>query len=663
MPPTDRSGSGALSRAILAGLIAGAVWFVIEAGSILVEIGSMPLGAIERLAGLELLAGLGAGLVLVPLARFAGPAALAMGLTVAYGLIRLAGPPTIYTEVAFLIAGGSAAWIGAQLVEHDDDNDLLVLLHVLILCTVTIALAKIAVGTLQSTRFSREEPAGWDLFAILVAAPLVALVIDRMLALVIPQRGVRMATQLVTLGAAAMMGSHWAPTTPLQTAIGAVSPAPAGSPDVVVVVFDTTRSDHLSTYGYARPTSPRLTELARDGMNFTAAHSAAQWTVPGHASLFTGLYPSRHGAHYVGSWQRGLPTDRQHRAFPLADEHTTIAEILRDHGWATGAVVANFANLHRGLGMAQGFSYYDDAPGAIIWPTPHIVKLMRQFMPTFLRIPFRSATEIAEQGLDWFDRQDPAQPKFLFMNFLEPHYWLAAPPFDRWAREFPDWRALSQRSLFAPDIPHRLSQHEVDFVLASYDGQVAAMDFALGQVIDGLKARGRYENALIVVTADHGELLGEHGILGHGGRTMYEGLLHIPMVVKLPGKEHQRGPIATPVQQVDVLPTVMKTLGLPIPDECQGEAMPKVLHPVIAEEHINPEFVEKFGDVYDRAMRVVYDGSYKLIASSRGDRLLFDLASDPNESDNLATRDPARLVTMERQLESAFGTPTVATAR
>jgi arylsulfatase A-like enzyme len=187
-----------------------------------------------------------------------------------------------------------------------------------------------------------------------------------------------------------------------------------------------------------------------------------------------------------------------------------------------------------------------------------------------------------------------------------------------------------------------------------YDGQIALMDAGIGELMAGLKARGRYENALIVVTSDHGELLGEHDQLGHGGRMMYEGLLHIPMVVKLPGADRPRGDVVDPVQLVDILPTVAAVVGADLPSGVQGEALPHVRHEIVAEEHINPEFVAHYGAVYDRAIRVLYDPPYKLMATSKGERMLFDLARDPGEATNLVSRHPARAKELESRLEATM---------
>jgi len=312
--------------------------------------------------------------------------------------------------------------------------------------------------------------------------------------------------------------------------------------------------------------------------------------------------------------------------------------------------------------MAQGFDHYDDAPGVMLKPVPHTVRFAQRFDPTLFKRPFRSAHQIAATALGWMDGGPAARPAFLFLNVLEPHHWMVPPaPFDRWAREQPDAYRLMRKGLFTHAIPTHLTPAEQAFVTATYDGQIALMDAAIGELVAGLKARGRYDNALIVVTADHGELLGEHEQVGHGGRMMYEGLLHIPMVVKMPGVDHARGTIEEPVQLVDILPTVLGALGVPNPPGVQGEALPHVRHEIVAEEEINPEFVRHYGEVYDRAMRVLYDRPYKLIATSKGERLLFDLGRDPGEGDNLAAREPERVKDLERRL-AATGSVTVAGA-
>jgi arylsulfatase A-like enzyme len=243
---------------------------------------------------------------------------------------------------------------------------------------------------------------------------------------------------------------------------------------------------------------------------------------------------------------------------------------------------------------------------------------------------------------------------------MEPHQpWMAEAPYDRWVWEQPQAAALVQKDLYTHEVK-TFTPEELGFIVASYDGQVAAMDAALGELLAALKARGRYENALVIVTADHGEMLGDHGTVGHMGRMLYEPLVHVPLVVKFPGADRARGRDEHQVQTVDVTPTALASAGAPPIPGVQGEVLPRVTHAILAEEDINPFLVQTVGAAYDRAIRVVYDGSHKLITTSRGDQMLFDLARDPGENENLAERDPARVADLTRRLEAAFGTKVAA---
>jgi arylsulfatase A-like enzyme len=232
---------------------------------------------------------------------------------------------------------------------------------------------------------------------------------------------------------------------------------------------------------------------------------------------------------------------------------------------------------------------------------------------------------------------------------------MAEAPFDRWVWEQPTARALLQRDLYTHEVK-TFTPDEIEFIRASYDGQIAAMDAALGELVAALEARGRWNDALVIVTADHGEMLGEHGTVGHMGRMLYEPLVHVPLVVKFPGGAGPRGRDDRPVQLVDVTPTVLARAGAPMIAGMQGQPLPDVTRESRAEEDINPFLVSSYGAAYDRAVRVVYDPPFKLITTSRGDRMLFDLARDPGETDNLAEREGARLAELTRRLEAAFGT-------
>jgi arylsulfatase A-like enzyme len=439
-------------------------------------------------------------------------------------------------------------------------------------------------------------------------------------------------------------------------------PPPAGTPDIFLISLDTTRADHLSLYGYERPTSPNLEALAKDAHVFTQARSAAGWTLPGHASMLTGMYPSRHGAHLAGGWLPGESIDgRRNVAFPLAADKVTLAEALRDRGYTTGGFVANFSYLYRDFGLAQGFSIYEDSPGLLLRVRPPAVRFAQRFAPGFCLKPYRTAPDMNQHALSWLDQAPAGRPVFLFVNYMEPHQpWLAPAPYDRWVSELPQARALATKDLYTHEVKN-FTPEEVTFIRANYDGQLAAMDAALGDLIAQLKARGRYENALIIVTADHGELLGEHGFVGHMGRMLYEPLLHVPLVVKFPGADHARGRVDTAVQNLDVTPTALHEAGAPVPPDVQGQDLRHVTRPSLAEEDINPFLVADYGETYDRAVRVLFDGSWKLISTSRGQRMLFDLSRDPGETKDLAATEPDRVDELARRLEARMSTM-VATA-
>jgi arylsulfatase A-like enzyme len=289
------------------------------------------------------------------------------------------------------------------------------------------------------------------------------------------------------------------------------------------------------------------------------------------------------------------------------------------------------------------------------------VRFAQKFEPGFCLKPYRTAREMNHVALDWLDQAPSGRPVFAFVNYMEPHQpWLAPAPFDRWVWELPEAGRLVTKDLYTHEVKN-FSEAELAFIRANYDGQVAAMDAALGELIAALKARGRYDNALIIVTADHGELLGEHGFVGHMGRMLYEPLLHVPLVVKYPGADHPRGRVDTPVQTLDVTPTALVEAGAPVPAAVQGEPLRQVTRPSLAEEDINPLLVSEYGATYDRAVRVFFDGTWKLITTSHGQRMLFDLTHDPQEANDLAAAEPERAEELARRLEAEMSTM-VATA-
>lgn len=626
------------------GALFGVLWWATElvthwaAGSVLPPVLMMGLARWD--VGLAAAVGLLAG-PLVGRDR----STLALVLAAVFGLLRVYSPPGFSAELVFLIGAVVVTVVGRALAPADRAT-IWPLLQSSVLISGTFAIFEVLVNESHLAGLY-----GARLPVAVAALPLAPLLLDRVLALAVSSRPVRFGLELlVAVVAISVVGR------PLSVAPyhgdRVTADAQSNAPDIYLVVLDTVRADHLSTYGYERETSPRLTEFAADALVFEQAHSTAGWTLPGHASMLTGLYPSRHGARAAGGWLPGQSVDgRRNVAFPLGDEQVTLAEMLRTRGYHTAGFVANFSYLYRSFGFAQGFEIYDDAPWRILRFRSPVMHFMEARWPTTFTRPYRSGHDINAAAQRWLDATAPDRPAFVFLNYMDAHPpYLAPEPYTEWVKNLPSAPKLARRDLYAHE-PRALTSDERAYIEACYDGQLRAADAAFGAFIDDLKRRGRYDNALIILTADHGTLIGEHGHVGHVGRMLFEPLLHVPMVVKFPGATHPVGRSTVPVQNMDVFQTALTAAGIPLPAGTQGESLPNVTHPILAEDDVNAFLVWRYGTEYDRAIRVLVETPYKLITTSRGDRYLFDITADPTEHHNLLTEDPSRANTMTQRLQ------------
>jgi len=374
----------------------------------------------------------------------------------------------------------------------------------------------------------------------------------------------------------------------------------------------------MGLYGYERDTTPRLDAFAAESVVYDRAISPTSWTLPAHASLFTGKFTTSHGARYdpegplrLAAAFDGRPEFEGFRARGLGGGQVTLAGMLSDAGYTTAAVVAG-PWLKKGMGLDAGFQHHDDAD----------IHSERG----------RTAPEVTDAALAWL-RDGVASPFFLFLNYFDPHgpY---RPPVDYFAP-------------FLPETPNPIpKQRLVEEVNAYYDGELRYMDHHIGRLFDGLRELGLYDDAWIIVTADHGELLGERGLFGHG-KSLDEVLVRIPMIVKYPAGEVAPGRSEVPVQLVDVLPTIALRLGLALPPDVQGTPLGTGGHPVVSE--VYPlEIVEgSHGDV-----RAWYEGDLKLVSSANGNRALYDLAKDPREERSIGWQHPEKVAAMERALDA-----------
>ena len=387
-------------------------------------------------------------------------------------------------------------------------------------------------------------------------------------------------------------------------------------PPVILITLDTTRADHLSCYGYGRHTSPNLDRLAGESVLYENAIAPSSWTLPSHAALFTGRFTSSHGARYDPGGplrlDRAIPAPESwevFRARGLSPEAPTLAQILRQAGYATGAVIAG-PWMKKIFGLNKGFEFYDDS--------------------SISSISGRLAPEVTRSALRWLGGREE-KPFFLFLNYYDPHSPYRPPERFAWT--------------FVPPGPgpggRRVTRQDR---VALYDGEILYMDRYIGELLKELKARGLYDGALILVTADHGELLGEHGRFGHGN-YLHQEEIHVPFFVKYPAGEAGPARRQEAVQLVDVMALLFDRLDLPLPDGVQAGRPPGLGHPVAAEAYPLPALSS------DGHWRALLEGRHKLLWNSLGNHRLFDLRSDPGEQENLIASRPRRAELMMGRLQ------------
>ena len=422
-------------------------------------------------------------------------------------------------------------------------------------------------------------------------------------------------------------------------AVDATQPAPAlGRPSIVLITLDTTRADHLSLYGYTRRTSPQLKAFASGATLYRHAYATGDMTLATHASMFTGLYPAQHGAHY----RSDLP------ATPIASAVPTFPELLRKQGYRTMASVANTVLLDPVWGFARGFDRYvmPNPHPVVSFATPYFLrtglyKLTLPWLWTEAMRRFLRGDQIATQGENLL-AQTQQGPFFLFLNFMESHRpWISSGEFrTRYPGYDQSFDELSIRS-FQDSVlngTRTVSTDESAKMQAAYDGSIAYLDDVVGGLLRRMKTQPWYTNSLIIVTADHGELFGERNLLTHGN-SIAGGVTSIPMIVKFPGQSAARE-VASPVSQIDVFATIAAAAGITPAaqfglDLAAGD--PDSERILVMESY--PLSGLPAGDPRKGRMeRALVKGRWKVIQARSGQRELYDLWSDPRELTNLFTR-------------------------
>jgi len=394
-------------------------------------------------------------------------------------------------------------------------------------------------------------------------------------------------------------------------------------PNIVLITIDTLRADHCSVYGYRLGTTPHLEELAREGARVETAYVPMPSTGPAHASLFTSRHPLAHRVLKNGH--------------VLANDYPLLAEVLRGAGYGTAAFVSSFV-LDDRFGYGQGFDSYDDDfrgadssyPDMQLWEG---IEVPGKFD--------RRAHQTTDRAISWLREKGRRDRFFLWVHYMDPHE-----PYDP-----PEpWRGKYVKPEMKP--------RNLGRAVALYDAEIAFTDREVGRLLDELDDISAPESTLVVLTADHGEGLLDHGFMGHGA-ILYEETLRVPLLVRWRGRVAAGSVIHGPVEIVDVMPTILGLAGISPGDlVLQGRDLTDVLTTGVA---LDPQhrvfFQRRFyrkkrvpafpveGVVFGRPLRVKGDkyavrrGGWKYIeAPMEGTRELYDLNSDPRERINLLSR-------------------------
>jgi arylsulfatase A-like enzyme/tetratricopeptide (TPR) repeat protein len=365
-------------------------------------------------------------------------------------------------------------------------------------------------------------------------------------------------------------------------------PQPAGP--VILISIDTLRADHLAAYGYTKGRTPNIDALVRDSVVFDRAYAHAPQTLPSHTSILTGQLPFEHGV-------------RDNIGFSVKPDATTLASLFKTKGYGAGGFVSAYV-LRPETGIGRGFDVYNaDLPvGGLDRPIAQVT---------------RPAPDTARAALAWLSTH--VDPKlFLFVHFYEPHR-----PYEP---------------------PERFKD------LLPYDGEIAAADESVGTILAELRRRDWYDSATIVLVADHGEGLGDHGEEEHG-LFLYEPTIHVPFIIKTPYQKSAGTHISAPVQHIDLLPTFAKIAGFAVPKGLRGRSLFELWH----SGTIEPQ------GIYSEAMMPRYhfgwseltsltDERYKFIRAPKSE--LYDLERDRAETQNLLSERTQVASAMRNGLES-----------
>ncbi len=434
---------------------------------------------------------------------------------------------------------------------------------------------------------------------------------------------------LALLALVGVQGGLWVKE---RMALAQLPAARPGSPNILVIVVDTLRADHLSAYGYGRPTSPNIDRVAQQGVLFENAFSTSSWTLPSHASLLTGRYPHEHGAE----------VDYFNSLYP------TVAEALRDRGYRTAAFSANQTWFTVPRGFGPGFLHFEDFFHSVADMVART--LYGRKTEQFVLVPLgyedypgrKRAEEVTRETLRWIER-DTGRPFFAFLNYFDLHdpYLPPQPYRSRFSRtKNPGGIINTLHSRYYPKLTPEQLQDEMD----AYDGAIAYVDAHIGRLLSGLEQRGLAANTLVVITSDHGESFGEHGLLTHVN-SLYREVIHVPLVFYWPGHLPTSLRLSLSIGNVSLPATLMELLGSGDQTTFPGPSLAQLWtsrdrHPawpyLLAElSQFRYEEVKK-NPAYYGTMKSLLNPQWHYIQHERFGPALYNWRQDPAEMQDLA---------------------------
>ncbi len=407
--------------------------------------------------------------------------------------------------------------------------------------------------------------------------------------------------------------------------------------NVVLIGVDTLRRDHVSCYGYERPTTPNIDRLAGEGVLFEDAVSQSPWTLPSFSTLLTSLYPTQHGS---GGFERAQGTYGNR----MGSTVIPLAMMLLKSGYATGAII-NAPALAPDFGVDKGFEFYDISP----------------------RWDPRIADDTTVDALNWIDANS-GSPFFMFVHYFDPHLPYSPPkPYDTmYDSDYSGPISSSfDRETFnrvIPDITKKggaEAEAEWDHIRALYDGEITFTDKAVGELLDGLQERGLRENTLVVFVSDHGEEFFDHGGFEHG-HTMYDELIKVPLILALPGQIPGGIRVSRQVRMLDVMPTILDFLGLRSLSRLEGVSLKplmsgggEVVDP--ADVLLPHRFAYSEAMLYGSEKKCVTAYPWKVIYDMHSAQtMVFNLQDDPGELNDLADIDPPAGVLLKEVLSQTL---------